>query len=79
MAVDLSITVSFKVGVKTLARVDKQAIEWDLSRGNTLLKLVESALMAVGEPVECSDITKGGERHKNGVAITVSTESRRLL
>jgi hypothetical protein len=79
VAVDLSITVSFKVGVKTLARVDKQAIEWDLSRANTLLKLVESALMHVGEPVECSAITNEGERRKDGVAVTMNNEARRLL
>ena len=79
MAADLSLIVTFKAGVKTVARVDKLAVEWDLSRANTVLKLVESALLHVGEPVECSAITQDGERHKNGVAITVNNESRRLL
>ena len=50
-----------------------------LSRANTVLKLVVSALIHVGEPVEVSAITNNGERHKNGVAITVNNEARRLL
>ena len=79
MAVDLSLIVTFKAGVKTVARVDKLAVEWDLSRANTVLKLVESVLLHVGEPVECSAITNEGERHRNGVAITMNNEARRLL
>ena len=79
MAVDLSLVVTFKAGIKTVARIDKLAVEWDLSRANVVLKLVESALLHVGEPVEVSAITKDGERHKNGVAITVNNEARRLL
>ena len=79
MAADLSVVVTFKAGVKTVSRIDKQAIEWGLSRANTVLKLVESALIHIGEPVEVSAITSNGERHKNGVAITVNNEARRLL
>lgn len=79
MAADLSVLVSFKAGVKTIARIDKQAIEWGLSRANTVLKLVESALIHVGEPIEVNTVTNNGERHNNGVAITVNNEARRLL
>lgn len=42
-------TVSFRIGHKTLQLVERYAEEYNLSRANALLRLVEVGLLSVGE------------------------------
>ena len=72
-------SVCFKIPLKLLKMVDKLATEYRLSRANTLKRLVEQAIMLEGEPSEVTTTNPGGERRKDGVAITVNNELRKLL
>lgn len=79
MAVDHYRQVSFMISHKTLQRVDKLAIEFGLSRANTLQKLVEEGLHAHGEPIEVSSTNTIGEKNRYGRPKHVVNELRRVL
>lgn len=79
MAIDNYISVALHLPYKTLQRVDKLAAEYGLSRANTLMRLVESAAMQHGEPIEVSSTTTNGERRKNGIPTVVNNGLRKIL
>ena len=79
MSMDNDVAVTFKIPIKLLKTVDKLAAEYRISRANTLKLLVERGIMNHGEPSEVTTTNKEGERRKDGVAITVNNELRKLL
>lgn len=79
MAVDHYRQVSFMISYKTLQRVDKLAVEYGLSRANTLQRLVEESLNAHGEPLENSSTFKDGERNKHNRSKIVNNTLRNIL
>lgn len=79
MSNDQYVNVVTDLQIKTLMRVDKLAKEYNLSRTACLQRLIEYAVRSHGEPLEVTATNPDGERHKNGVAITVNNELRKLL
>lgn len=76
---DSYISISIRIPYKTMQRVDKLAVEYGLSRANTLMKLVEDASIRHGEKIEVSTVTEHGRRHKNGVPVSVHNSLREVL
>lgn len=76
---DHYVTVTAQLPYKTVQVIEALAITYGLSKANTIVKLLERAVMEHGEPVQVSRITQDGERHKNGVAISVNNELRKQL
>ena len=76
---DSYVSISIRIPYKTMQRVDKLAVEYGLSRANTLMKLVEDASIRHGEKIEVSTVTEHGRRHKNGVPVSVHNSLREVL
>jgi hypothetical protein len=79
MATDGYVPVSFHVSYKTKSIVEKLAVDYGLSRGNTLMKLVEMGIAAHGDRLETSTTNSDGEKNTNGVAKTIKLGLRDLL
>lgn len=79
MPTDNSTNVSFKLSTKSLSNVDKLAAIWGLSRGNTLMSLVEEALTMHGEVLENNRAFTNGKRDRNGVSRLVNNQLRKIL
>lgn len=71
--------VAFSIQRKTLERIDKLAAEFGLSRANTLVTLIEQALIAHGEPIEVSTTNTNGVRRANNTAGVVANGLRKIL
>lgn len=76
---DQYVHIGFAIQAKTLMRIDKLAAEYGLSRTACLQRLVEYAVRSHGEPLEVTATNPDGERRKDGVAITIHNEARKLL
>ena len=76
---DSYVSISIRIPYKTMQRVDKLAVEYGLSRANTLMKLVEDASIRHGEKIEVSTVTEHGRRHKNGIPVSVHNSLREVL
>lgn len=79
MATDNTVSVNFKISTKSLSNVDKLAVIWGLSRGNTLMALVEEALSMHGEVLENNRAFTKGKRDDSGVSRLVSNQLRKIL
>jgi predicted DNA-binding protein len=79
MAVDHYRQVSFQLPNKTIERVDKLAEEYGLSRGNTLMKLVEAGLRSHDEPLEVTSTNTDGVKNQFGANAYVNNSLRKLL
>ena len=79
MPTDNYTNVSFKLSSKSLSNVNKLAAIWGLSRGNTLMALIEEALAAHGEVLENNRVFMNGKRDRNGVSRLVNNQLRKIL
>lgn len=79
MADDQYMTVSAQIPLKTAMKLDKLAMEYRLSRANTILRLLEKGIMDHGEVIEVSSVSPDGLRRKDGIPVSVNNGLRNML
>lgn len=79
MASDKYISLAFMAPSNIIHELDKLAIEFKLSRGNTILRLVQEGLATHGALVEDTTVFKGGLKNKHGLPKTAVNPLREVF